>query len=79
MRTISRINHPQMLITVFLWNNKYLIKFEAGPYEQTYKLDEMMVSEPSDIEKLIDEDFQNKVLQRFMDMNSDFGDLLKSL
>ncbi len=72
MKLISEIPHPQMRITVFLWNEKYLIKFEAGPYEQSYKLDATFIENPADIEKAISDEFIEKVIQRFKDMNADF-------
>ena len=44
MRIIDTISHPQLKISIFQMNGKYMVKFEAGPYEQTYKVDEMEVS-----------------------------------
>lgn len=79
MRTIGRIPHPQMLITIFLWNNKYIVKFEAGPYEQSYKVDESMVNRSEDITSVISDDFMQKVAQRFIEMNQDFGPVLQKL
>ncbi|MCC5932834.1 MAG: hypothetical protein LAT75_02090 [Candidatus Cyclonatronum sp.] len=79
MKTLGTIPHPQMLITIFMWNNRYLIKFEAGPYEQTFKIDATMASDPEAVKALVDDDFCGKVVQRFMDMNADFGTLLQKL
>ncbi len=79
MRTIGRISHPQMLITIFLWNNKYIVKFEAGPYEQSYKIDESMVTRSEEITSVISDDFMQKVAQRFIEMNKDFGPVLQKL
>jgi hypothetical protein len=39
VRVIDSIPHPQLRISIFEMNAKYLVKLEAGPYEQTYKLD----------------------------------------
>ncbi|MFN5372406.1 MAG: hypothetical protein ACK5B6_13170 [Bacteroidia bacterium] len=39
MRVIDTIPHPQLRMSIFEMNAKYLVKFEAGPYEQTYKID----------------------------------------
>ena len=44
MRIIDTISHPQLKISIFQMNGKYMVKFEAGPYEQTFKVDEMEVS-----------------------------------
>ena len=79
MRTIARVDHPTMLITVFLWNNKYLIKFESGPYEQTFKVDEMLIENPTEFKKILTEEFLHDVQQRFMEMNNQFNELLQNL
>ncbi|MCH8558866.1 MAG: hypothetical protein LAT84_13655 [Balneolia bacterium] len=79
MRTIGRIPHPQMLITIFLWNNKYIVKFEAGPYEQSYKIDESMVNSPDDLKAAVTDEFMGKVANRFIEMNKEFGDVLQNL
>jgi hypothetical protein len=44
MRIIDTIPHPQLKISIFQMNGKYLVKFEAGSYEQTFKVDESEVS-----------------------------------
>lgn len=79
MKTLGTIPHPQMLITVFMWNNRYLLKFEAGPYEQTFKIDATMTDSPDAVKALVDDAFCEKVMQRFIDMNNDFGLLLQKL
>lgn len=40
MRTVADIPHPEFKITVFQYNNKYLLKLERSMLEQTYKVDE---------------------------------------
>ncbi|MCH8566636.1 MAG: hypothetical protein LAT67_00175 [Balneolales bacterium] len=79
MRVVGTIPNDQLLITIFLWNNKYLVKFEAGPYEQSYKIDETWVSKPEDIQKIIDDTFIESVKERFLQMNSDFSRVLEQL
>jgi hypothetical protein len=39
VRIIDTIPHPQLRISIFEMNAKFLVKFEAGPYEQTYKIE----------------------------------------
>ena len=46
-QTISRIK-----ITVFQWNNKFLIKYEIPNLEQTYKIAESEVDNPELIFKM---------------------------
>jgi hypothetical protein len=37
MRIIDSIPHESMTISIFQMNDKYLVKYEAGPMEQTFK------------------------------------------
>jgi thiamine pyrophosphate-dependent acetolactate synthase large subunit-like protein len=69
MRVIDTITHPQCNITIYQWNNKYLIKLEQDVLEQTYKISEMDLTSPDDIQQIIDdEQFMAEALQRFDDM-----------
>lgn len=77
MKTLGRIPHPQMNITIFMWNNKYIIKFEAGPYEQVYKLDASMFDDPEKVKALVTDSFAAAVAERFREMNTEFSALMK--
>jgi hypothetical protein len=56
-----------------MMNNKYIIKFEQGTLEQTYKLAEMdILNGVNGVFEIIDEDFIQSVLGRFTTMRSDF-------
>jgi len=68
MRVVTEVPHPAVKITIFSWNDKYLIKLERGPLEQTYKISEMDILDEAEIVKLIDEAFINAALQRFTEM-----------
>ena len=72
MRVIGDIPHHQMKITVFSWNNKYHIKFEIGQFEQTYKIGSMDLTGMDDIKKMIDEEFLDSIMQRFLEMRTSF-------
>ncbi|WP_247236373.1 hypothetical protein [Telluribacter sp. SYSU D00476] len=77
MRYIHDIPHPQYKISLYQWNGKYIIKFEAGGmYEQTYKLDETEVSSPEEVHQILDDTFMARVTERFTAMHADFGDSL---
>lgn len=41
MRIIQTIEHPKMRISIFQMNQKFILKFEFGPLEQSYKFDEL--------------------------------------
>ena len=72
MRVIAQIQHPQMLISIFNMNDKFIVKFEAGPMEQTFKFTKEQFQSPEQIKAALDEAFLNKVLDRFKEM---FGDM----
>ena len=72
MRVIADIPHPDLKITLFSWNNKYLIKLERGMLEQTYKVSELDVTGVDDVRRLLYDDFLAGVLRRFDEMNDSF-------
>lgn len=70
MRIIGYIEHPVMKITVFKMDNRITVKFEIGLYEQAYKFRIAEGIETiQDIKKLVDADFQKKVLDQFEPMH----------
>jgi len=77
MRYIKDIPNQHFKISVYQWNNKYIIKIEAGMFEQTYKIDEYEITNLEEIEKCMDTEFLTKVSTRFEGMQADFGDSLK--
>ena len=68
MRIIGNIAHPSMRISVFIMNDKYVIKFEAGPMEQVFKVDQTEIAGMEAVQKMLDEEFMKKVLERFNEM-----------
>ena len=68
MRVIGEIPHPDCKITIFHWNNRYLIKLEAGLLEQTFKVSEYDIASEDDLKKILSEEFIQKALERFQDM-----------
>ncbi|MDX5347586.1 MAG: hypothetical protein LPK19_10095 [Hymenobacteraceae bacterium] len=70
MRVVADLAHPAAKVTLLAWNGKYLLKLERGPYEQTYKIDELDVSGDEDVKKLLEDDvFMNEVVERFDQMH----------
>ncbi|MRX46348.1 MULTISPECIES: hypothetical protein [Pedobacter] len=73
MRVVAELPHPECKITIFSMNMKYIIKFEQGTLEQTYKLSEMdLINGVDSVFELLDEDFIKRVSARFQDMRADF-------
>lgn len=72
MRYIKDIPNGQYKISLFQWNGKYIVKFEAGGhYEQTYKLDETDILAVEEIDALLDAEFLETVTRRFRQMHED--------
>lgn len=77
MRVVSNIPHKEFKITVFSWNHKYLLKFEKENLEQTYKISEFDLMGEDDVQEILNnEEFMNKVSQRFNDMQDDLHQAL---
>jgi len=73
MRVISEKSDGEIKITVFAWNEKILLKFESGMYEQTYKVKEMDISGEGDVTTLLkNAEFIASVRTRFREMHKDF-------
>jgi hypothetical protein len=59
MRIIDSIPHESMTISIFQMNDKYMVKFEAGPMEQTFKF---FIEEMKSVEN-----FKNKITSEFIE------------
>ena len=68
MRIIDSIPHASMSISIFQMNDKFIVKFEAGPMEQAFKFYTEDIKSVEGLKKLIDEAFIEKVRIRFNDM-----------
>jgi hypothetical protein len=68
MRIIDSIPHPSISISIFQMNDKYIVKFEAGPMEQAFKFYTEDVKSVDGVKKLINSDFIETVRLRFNDM-----------
>jgi len=68
MKIVGSIPHPQMTITVFMLNEKYIVKFEAGPMEQVFKLSQGKLRGMDHVMQIVDAEFQQEVMKRFGDM-----------
>ncbi len=73
MRVVGEIPHPHLKITIFNWNNRYLIKLEHGSFEQTYKVSELEIVSEEDVMKIVDSEFLLESVARFRDMAQSLG------
>lgn len=68
MRTIRTIPHEKCNITIFHWNNRYLVKLENGLFEQTYKIPQYDLAGEGDLDAIISEEFIDESVARFEQM-----------
>ncbi len=76
MRVIAELPHPECKITLFNMNQKYIVKFEQGTLEQSYKLSELDLTGggANEIFEILDEVFIGTVIERFKMMRTDFSE-----
>ncbi|HAH35588.1 MAG TPA: hypothetical protein DEQ87_17240 [Algoriphagus sp.] len=79
MRVVKELIREEIRISIFSWNNKYILKFEFGPMEQTFKLNEMDVLEEADLESFLEGDFFKQIVERFHEMGKSFRAQLENL
>ena len=70
MRIIKETKAEEFKITIFHWNNKYLLKFEDGRNELTYKINQLDLTTEADIDVFIsDTEVLGKVRESFEKMD----------
>ena len=69
MRIVGEIPHDVCKITLFSWNNRYLIKLESGLLEQTYKVNQFDIAQEADLYKIVNESFIQEAINRFREMD----------
>lgn len=68
MRIVGEIPHPFIKITIFNWNNRYLIKMEDSVIEQTFKVSQFDITSENDLYKILDHEFLSRAENRFKEM-----------
>ncbi len=76
MRIIDSIPHPSISISIFQMNDKYIVKFEAGPMEQAFKFYTEDVKSVEQLKKIVNDDFIDKVHLRFQELFAQMKDAL---
>ena len=73
MRTVAELPHPECKISIFSMNQKFIIKFEQGTLEQSYKLAETdVIDGVNGVFELLDEEFIGQVVEQFKQMRQAF-------
>lgn len=79
MRVVKEFSKDGIRISVLNWNNKYLMKYELGPMEQTFKISETDILEEGDLDAFTDGIFFELVKDRFKEMGESFQKQLENL
>lgn len=79
MRVLREFTKEDIRISIFNWNNKYLMKFELGPMEQTFKVPELDVLVEADLEGFCEGEFFEQVKERFKEMGQSLQNQLQNL
>ncbi len=69
MRIVRELVKDGIRISVFSWNNKYLLKFEVGMVEQTFKVNELDLDSEKDIDFFFEGDFWEGIKKRSDEMH----------
>jgi hypothetical protein len=76
MRIIDTIAHPIMRISIFQMNQKYIVKFELGALEQSYKFSELDIINLAILKADVAEKIIPNALLRFEEMQKDLNNCL---
>ena len=60
MRIIANIPHPQLKISIFLYNEKYIIEMEAAQYKQSFKISADSISGVDEVKALVTPELINQ-------------------
>jgi len=72
MRLVAEIPHDRYKISIFNYNQKFVIKIELGQFEQIFKIGELDVTSIDDVKNMITPELLSNCLQRFIQMRSDW-------
>lgn len=79
MRTVFEIPHSVYKITIFNWNEKYILEIENGPFKQSFKIPVENVSSEDKVKEILDEKFLNQLDVQFQNMHDNFrGSLFRN-
>jgi len=76
MRVLDEFLKDQCRITIFNWNNRYIIKIERENFEQVYKISQFDLDEKT-LNRLIDEVFLKETNDRFATMDRTLAEAME--
>ena len=68
MRVVKEVTLGEIRVSIFSWNSKYILKYELGPMEQTFKVSETDILEESELASFLEGEFLEEVQKRFKEM-----------
>ncbi len=78
MRVLAELPHPSFKISLFGMNQKFIVKFEQGTLEQSYKIAEAdIIGGVNGVFELLDEAFLKAVEDNFQNMRNQFIEAYK--
>jgi len=74
MRVIREFSVEEIKVSIFYMNQKFIVKFEKGNFEQNYKLSELdfMVSSDEQLELMVKDKMIEDVRATFEKMSKNF-------
>ncbi len=78
MKQLKQFSEGSLNVTLFEWNQKFILKFEENQLEQTYKISELEYSEAEVWELAQSQEFLRSVKKRFEEMYSDLHTYLET-
>jgi len=79
MRIVATIPHPHMKISIYHYNEKYIIEMEGGQYRQAYKISADSVAGLEGAKALCTPDLIEGTLNRFSGMHADFAKAFQTI
>jgi hypothetical protein len=76
MKFIKKIPNVELDISLYEWNQKFILKFEMMGLEQTFKVSQLELDAHEEIESALTPEFLDKVQHRFEEMNDDWNHAL---
>lgn len=77
MRVLKEFSVQGCKVTIYHWNNRYLIKLEQDNLEQTFKVDQFEFADERAVLQLLDETFVSESIDRFDSMAQSLHEALR--
>jgi hypothetical protein len=79
LRLAATIPHPACKISIFSYNEKWIIEIEGGQCKQIYKISQDALSGLEDVKRIVTSELIRKTFDRFSEMHHDLSDAFNSI